>query len=178
MKNLMKKINFSILMFVVMLISVSFATVKAQDENAPTQTTDKKERPSLLSELDLSPDQIQQIRRINREKQPLVRAARLRMKEANSALDKAIYDDSADESVIQTRLKEAQIAQAEFTKIRSLTEYAVRKILLPEQLVKFREVRLRFMSKIEDRANQMRNRRSNTPNQKFNNRLRKLPPNN
>lgn len=174
----MKKFNFSILMFALLLITVSFATVKAQDENVTNQTADKKERPSLLSELNLSPDQIQQIRRINREKQPLVRAARMRMKEANLALDQAIYDDLADESIIQTRLKEAQIAQAEFTKIRSLTEYAVRKVLLPEQLVKFREVRMRFMSKIENSPNQMRNQRRNTPNQRFNNRLRKLPPNN
>jgi Spy/CpxP family protein refolding chaperone len=173
----MKKFNFSILVFAILLISTSFLTLRAQDENTPNQMTDKKERPSLLSELDLLPDQIQQIRRINREKQPLIRAARMRMKEANSALDQAIYDDLADETIIQTRLKEAQTAQAEFTKIRSLTEYAVRKVLSPEQLVKFREVRLRFMSKNEFRSNERRRRRQNTPNQRFNKRLRKFPPN-
>lgn len=173
----MKKHDFSILMLVLLLVSVSFATVKAQDENAPVQATGKNGRPNLLSELDLSPDQIQQIQRVNREKQPLVRAARMRLKEANSALDKAIYDDLADESVIKTRLKEAQIAQAEFTKVRSMTEFAVRKILSPEQLVRFREIRLRFMEKNENRLNQMRSRRQIAPNQKFNNRLRKLPPN-
>lgn len=176
----MKNFNFFTLIFIGCLIMLSFSIVCGQDQQSPEQTFDQKERPNLLAELDLSPEQIRQIRLLNRERQPLVRAARQRMKDANLALDQAVYADSIDESLIQTRLKEAQMAQAEFTKIRSFTEFAVRKILTPEQLVKFREVRLKFMDSaaVEARRNQIRKRRMNNSNQRFNNRLRKLPVNN
>lgn len=175
----MKKLNLIAVIFTAFLLTVSFSTAKAQDETQPTdepkRNFNKQNRPNLLAELDLSTEQIQQIRRINREKQPLVREAKGRMLEANRVLDQSIYDDSIDESVIQTRLKEAQTAQAEFIKIRSLTEFAVRKVLTPEQLVKFREIRQRF--KERNRINQPKNRPFNNQNQKFNNRQRRLRPN-
>ena len=179
---IMKKLDFIALILTAFLLTVSFSTARAQDEVPPTdepkQSFDKQSRPNLLAELDLSTEQIRQIRRINREKQPLVREARQRMLEANRVLDQSIYDDSIDESVVETRLKEAQTAQAEFTKIRSMTEFAVRKILTPEQLVKFREIRRTFKERIENRNNQPNNRPFNNQNQRFNNRQRRQRPNN
>jgi Spy/CpxP family protein refolding chaperone len=176
----MKNFNFFSLIFTVFLLMLSFSSVCGQEpEQSPEQTFEQKKRPNLLAELGLSLEQIRQIRRINRESQPLVRAARLRMKEANLALDQAIYANTLDEAIIQTRLKEAQTAQAEFIKMRSLTEFAVRKVLLPEQLTKFREIRLKFMDDaIESRRNQKRRPALNNSNQKFNNRFRKLPAGN
>jgi len=176
----MKKLNILTLIFVGLLLTVSFRAVKAQDETAPPDATvqnfNKKPRPNLLAELELSQEQIRQIRRINREKQPLIREAQQRLGEAKRNLDQAIYADTVDESDVQTKLKEVQIAQAEVFKIRSTTEFAVRKILTVGQLVKFREVRQRFTQTIEKRQNQPRNRRLNNPNQQFNN--RQLRPNN
>ncbi|MBA3695034.1 MAG: periplasmic heavy metal sensor [Acidobacteria bacterium] len=176
----MKKLNILTLIFVGLLLTVSFRAVKAQDETAPPDATvqnfNKKPRPNLLAELELSQEQIRQIRRINREKQPLIREAQQRLGEAKRNLDQAIYADTVDESDVQTKLKEVQIAQAEVFKIRSTTEFAVRKILTVGQLVKFREVRQRFTQTIEKRQNQPRNRRLNNPNQRFNN--RQLRPNN
>lgn len=175
----MKKFNLRSLIFTAWLLTtVFFSTVSAQEEplsnDAPKQNPNQARRPNLLAELNLSPDQIQQIRRINREKQPLIREARQRVKEANSSLDKAIYADVADETEIQNRLKEAQTAQAEFHKIRSLTEYAVRKILNPDQLIKFREVRRRFADRIDGFQNQRNNRPLGAPGQKLINRQRKM----
>ena len=173
----MKNFNFFTLTFISFLVMLSFSTVWGQEQSSsPEQTVDQKGRPNLLAELDLSPEQIRQIRRLNRERQPLVRAARQRMREANLALDQAIYADTTDEAIIQTRLKEAQTAQSEFIKMRSLTEFAVRKILTPEQLIKFREVRLKFMDDaLESRRENTRKRRLNNSNQRFNNQFRKLP---
>lgn len=177
----MKKLNLLTLIFVGLLLTVSFRAVKAQDETAPTdapvQNFNKKPRPNLLAELELSQEQIRQIRRINREKQPLLREAQQQLGEAKRNLDQAIYADTVDESDVQSKLKEVQIAQAEVFKLRSTTEFAVRKILTNGQLVKFREVRQRFMQAIENRQNQPRNRRLNNPNQRFNNRPRQLRPN-
>ena len=178
----MIKLKFPTLIFAAFLIIFAFLSVEAQDEippnDAPVQNLKQPRRPNLLAELDLTPEQIQQIRRVNAEKKPLMQAAQQKMREANRNLDQAIYADNADEAVIQARLKDVQLAQAEIFKIRSMTEYAVRKILTPEQLVKFRELRSRFAERMENRPNQRRNRPMDAPNQKLLNRQPKMRPNN
>jgi len=174
----MKKLNLLTLVFTGLLLSVCFSTVSAQPElppsDAPNQNLNRKPRPNLLAELNLSPEQIQQIRRINREKQPLIREAQQRVREANRNLDAAIYADVGDETEIQSRLKEAQTAQAEVSKIRFLTEYAVRKVLNPDQLVKFREVRERFKERMESQPKKTEDRPLNAPNRRLINRVRKM----
>ena len=103
-----------------------------------------QERPNLLGELGLSPDQVQQLRRMNADRKPLIDAANKRLREANRSLDQAIYGDSVDPAEFQIRLKEFQDAQAEVARIRFESELNVRRILTPDQLVRFREVRRRF----------------------------------
>jgi Spy/CpxP family protein refolding chaperone len=107
-----------------------------------------------------------------------VREAQQKWREANRRLDQAIYADNADETEIQARLKDAQAAQAELIKIRSATEFAVRQILTPDQLVKFRDIRRRFMERMENLPKRLKNRSLNTPNRELLNRQRRLRPNN
>lgn len=177
----MKKFNRTILVFALLLLTAVFSTVRAQDEtapnDAPTQNLNQKRRPNLLAELDLSPDQVQQIRRLNREKQISRRDATQRLREANKTLDAAIYADNADETEIQEKLKAAQSAQAEVLKIRATTEFAVRKILTPAQLIKFREIRERFMERVEEMPNSRKNRPLNAPGRRLLNRQRRLNSN-
>lgn len=179
----MKKIDFTSFILTILLVIVSFSAVTAQEEMppddaaAPQQNLKQARRPNLLSELDLSPDQIQQIRRINADKRPLVREAQQRWREANRRLDQAIYADDADETEIQARLKDAQLAQAELIKIRSATEFAVRQILTPDQLVKFRDIRQSFKERMENLPKQLKNRPLNAPNRRLLNRQRRLRPN-
>src|SRR5688572_30592904 len=66
------------------------------------------QRPNLLAELGLSPEQVQQIRRMNRERRPVMMEAQRRMREANRHLDMAIYGDAVSDAEVQTRLKEFQ----------------------------------------------------------------------
>ena len=178
----MKKFDCTSFISTILLLVISFSAVKAQDEMQPEeaapQNFNQPRRPNLLSELDLSPNQIQQIRRINADKRPLVREAQQRWREANRRLDQAIYADNADETEIQVRLKDAQVAQAELIKIRSATEFAMRQILTPDQLVKFRDIRRRFMERVENLPKQLKNRPLNAPNQRLLNRPRRLRPNN
>ncbi len=110
----------------------------SQDERA------NERRPNLLAELGLSREQIQQIRRMNQERRPTMMQAQRRMQEANRALDMAIYRDSVQDEEFQARLKDVQSAQAELARLRFESELSVRKVLTPEQLVRFREVRRRF----------------------------------
>lgn len=165
----MKKFNLFSLIFLTVLTAFSFSIVRAQNAPAQTDAPDGKavgnRRARLLDELGLSPEQMQQFRRINGEKRPAMRAAQQRLKEANRALDQAVYADAPDENAIQMRIKDVQAAQGEVIKIRSLTELAVRRILNAEQLNRFREARRRFESASdENQLNKKENRRLNQPN--------------
>lgn len=174
----MKFFNFTTLIFISLLFAFSFSAASAQEEPgtlpAPNQTVDKNQRPNLMAELGLTLDQLEQIKRINQQSKSQMRDAQQRLREANQSLDEAIYADAIDELNIKARLKDAQTAQAEVRKLRSMTELAVRRILTPEQLVKFREVRQRFMQNLENKINQPRRRQVNNLNKRINN----LRPNN
>jgi len=105
--------------------------------------------------------------------------AQRRVREATRNLDRAIYADALNENEITARLKDLQNAQAEIAKLRSSNELEVRKILTPEQLVKFRELRQRFAEVRENfdnrRNNQPDNPNRNAPNRRFNRQLRRIP---
>lgn len=115
-----------------------------QDGDHPVAERPQDPRFNLLRQLGLSREQIQQIRRMNAARRPLIRAAQGQFREANRLLDAAIYADEINEEDVRARLKDVQLAQAELTRIRSLDELAVRRVLTVEQLVKFRELRSRF----------------------------------
>ena len=120
--------------------------VEGQEQNAqrPTDNRPQDIRGNALRQLGLSHEQIQQIRRITAQRKPLMEDAQKRLREANRALDETIYADQVSETDVQARLKEVQLAQAEVAKIRFMNEFAIRRILTPEQLVRFRELRQRF----------------------------------
>lgn len=178
----MKKFNLPVLIFTALSLIFLLAPVSAQVEtppgDAPRRNLDQPRRPNLLAELNLSPDQIRQIRLLNREQQPIIRAAKRRVHEAKQSLDEAIYADNADEAGIQTRLKELQTAQAELFKVVATTEYAVRKTLNPDQIVRFREVRRRHQERMNNLPKNPNNRALDAPERKMLNRERRLRRNN
>ena len=158
----MKKFSLLHLIFAGLFLVFSFSAAKAQnrmqqqtDENLQT---DESRRPNLLRELGLTPDQIGQLRRLNQEYQPVLRESQRRLRDAKKALDEAIYADRDNEAEIQSRLREVQSAQMEVIKNRTLTERAVRRILTPQQLTKFRNLRGQFMQK-NNRPERLRQRR-------------------
>jgi Spy/CpxP family protein refolding chaperone len=101
--------------------------------------------------------------------------AQKRLREANRNLDLAIYADSIDETSIQFQLKEVQTAQAEVQKIRAMSELEIRKILTPEQLVIFRDLRENFANRLRNNQQRRQNRRQNNKNRPINNQNRNLP---
>ena len=121
------------------------------------------DRGQLLRELGLSQEQFQQIRRMNQERKPVMEAAHRRLNEANRALDQAIYADTLNEQDIEAKVKEAQAAQADMVRLRFMNELQVRKILTPEQLVKFRDLREKFERMREDFKERIDDRRPNMP---------------
>jgi Spy/CpxP family protein refolding chaperone len=79
------------------------SAVQAQEEKPLEfeQKSDRKSRPNLLAELNLTSEQIREIRRINQENRPSIRLAHERLRDANRNLDKAIYADNIDEAALQ-----------------------------------------------------------------------------
>lgn len=152
------------LFFLICLLTTSVA-VTAQQTPQPENATNETRRPNLLAELGLSPEQVQQIRRMNQANHPAKMDAQRRMQEANRDLDLAIYSETVSEAEFQRRLKDFQDAQAELVRLRFEGELAVRKILTPEQLVRFRELRRRFAElRQSGPANRRRGRRGDPLN--------------
>ncbi len=122
----------------------------AQEQRPPMPPPDiqagspNEPKPNLFLELGLSREQIQAIRRLNAERKPIEQEARRRFQDANRELNMAIYGDTPNDEVIQTRLKEFQAAQAELARIKFTNELAVRRVLTADQLNKFRTLRQRF----------------------------------
>jgi len=178
----MKKLNSIGAFILAAFLAFGFSPVIAQNESAPNDSKRQIEgnrRPNLLAELDLSRQQIHEIRRINQENRISRRLAQERLREANRNLDRAIYADTVEESNVQLLIKELQAAQTETIKFRAAGELAIRKVLTLQQLAKFRELRNQFKEQNQLRPKQRQNRPRNFPDRPFNNERQKpLPPNN
>ena len=164
------------LLFALLFLTLGFSAVAAQNiDNVKNQQFDEPERPQLLRELGLRPEQIRRMKMINGENRDKMREANFRLHEARKNLDAAIYSDNADDALVETKLREFQNAQAEIAKIRVMTELAIRKILTPEQLVRFRELRARFEQFQMNRREFRQELRQNPPKRRFGKGL-KPPP--
>lgn len=101
-------------------------------------------RANMLRRLGLTDVQVASLRKMNAERLPKTESAQLRLRQANRSLDEAIYADNFSQELYESRLREVQEAQAAITRLRFEGELAIRKVLTPEQLVRFREMRERF----------------------------------
>lgn len=96
---------------------------------------------NLLMRLNLTPEQFRQLREIRRQSEPELRALGRRLHLARRALDEAVYADAVAEANVEERAREVAAAQAALVRLRALTELRVRRVLTPEQLQSFRELR-------------------------------------
>ena len=95
----------------------------------------------ILSKLDLSRDQVQRIRQITKENQPLIQSANQEAQRRRKALDEAIYGDVFDQAIVTQRVNDLAAAQSEAIKARYQNEAAIRQVLTPEQVRQFRNMR-------------------------------------
>ena len=120
------------------------ANPQTTDDRPPLQQKGDEKRPNLLRILGLSQAQMMEVRRINQSRRPHMDAAQARLRDANRALDEAIYADIFDQTSFDVRLKDVQAAQADLARLRFTNEMNIRKLLTPDQLARFRELRRRF----------------------------------
>jgi Spy/CpxP family protein refolding chaperone len=112
-----------------------------QQEEPPAAPADSAA--VLLSQLNLTPAQVAQMREIREQSVPQAQALTRRLNQARRALDESIYSDAPDEALVEQRAREVAEAQAAVVRLRALTELRVRRVLTPEQLQTFRDLRLR-----------------------------------
>lgn len=112
-----------------------------QEAQAPQTRPAQDEATGLLMQLNLSPEQIEQMRAIRGQSVPEARAQLRRRNQARHALDEAIYADVPDEALIEQRAREVGEAEAALVRLRAQAELRVRRILTPEQLQLFRTLR-------------------------------------
>lgn len=150
MKTLARKFPFAVSCgFAFALFILSAQATRAQDATpTPAQQQDStaaqinpNDPATVLGHLNLSPDQITQMRAIQGESLPQARMLNQRLNQARRALDEAIYSDNVDESLIEQRARDVADAQAALIRFRAQTEVRVRRVLTTEQLQTFRDLR-------------------------------------
>lgn len=144
-----------------LLLAVSGHKASAQgnEEGAPPAVGQENQEANWVTMLGLTPDQIARIREIRQQNRLEWQAAKQRLNQAQRALDRAIYSDDASEAVIEQRAGEVAEAQAAEVRLRARTELGIRRVLTPQQLNTFRQIR-------EERIRQAQmNRRMGNPNQ-------------
>ncbi len=173
MRYLSPKLSFLTILAALLFALPASAQSDPRPEGPPPERRMVEEgRPNLLQELGLSQGQLQDIRRMNQARRPLMEDATRKLREANRALDMAIYADSLNETDVAARLRDFQLAQGEVAKLRFQGELELRKVLTPEQLNKFRALREQFGRRRELRQER---RRGVPPAQRPLNRIRQLP---
>lgn len=125
-----------------------------------------------IQQLNLSPEQRQQIRRLTAETRDERQNTNRRLREANAALDQALDADQIDENLVEQRINEVAAAQAAQTRMRAHMEMRVRRLLNSEQIATLRRLRLQ----IRDVMNPQRPNNPNAPRRPNVDAFRPNPP--
>jgi Spy/CpxP family protein refolding chaperone len=149
------KHNGQTLTFIVAL--VFFITPPAPGQTVQEQEAASPARPQQalsgdpIQQLNLTPEQREQIRTIRQQNQAERATLNERVRETSRALEAVLDSDSPEEAVVEQRMREAAAAQAAAMRMRILTEVRIRRVLTTEQRSLLRALR--------QQANQMRRQR-------------------
>ena len=137
-----------------LLFAFSPASVRAQDESATPQRETRQDRgrfPGLRQRLNLTPEQLEQIKAIREQNKEEWRTVRQRIHQAQRALDEAVYADQTDEAMVEARARDVGEAHAAMARMRALMELKIRRVLTPEQLNTLRTLRQQRATEREQR---------------------------
>jgi Spy/CpxP family protein refolding chaperone len=126
--------------FFITVPSISGQTVQDQ-QPGPPMPQQRQFAGDPIRQLNLSPDQLEQIRTIRQHNQKERAAINERVRETNRALESVLDAESPDEALVEQRMQEASAAQAAAMRMRILTEVRIRKVLTAEQRALLRTMR-------------------------------------
>jgi Spy/CpxP family protein refolding chaperone len=87
----------------------------------------------LIRQLNLTPEQVEQIRSIRENNKSERIAIKDHLDAASRALEEALNAETPDEAIVEERVREVASAQASAMRMRILTEIRIRRVLTPEQ---------------------------------------------
>ncbi|CAN5791667.1 hypothetical protein BH20ACI3_BH20ACI3_26310 [soil metagenome] len=138
--NMIRRAILSLVAAASVLVAVPSYSLGAYQHEEP----DSQQRPpgdDPVRELNLSPEQREQVRAIREQLQAERAAINQRLRETNRALEEALDADSPDESLVEQRLRDVAVAQGAAMRMRVLSEVRIRRVLTPEQLNTLRTLR-------------------------------------
>lgn len=138
------------------VLAMPLVGVSQQPQEANAQPAVAPQDP--ITQLNLSPEQRQQIRSIREQSKDERATINRRLRETQIALDQALDSDNPNEALIEQRARERGEAEAASIRLRALTETRIRRVLTPEQNKTLRILRaqaqlLRREQRLENRAN-------------------------
>ena len=128
------------LSIVTLLMFVSAISAIAQDQPSPPAAP----AADPIQQLNLTPQQRQQIRRLTEETRVERQTTNRRVREANIALNQALDAEPVDDNVVEQRINELAAAQAAQLRMRVNLELRIRRLLYPEQLATLRRLHLQL----------------------------------
>lgn len=164
------KHNGRILTLLALLAVIGFPAVNSVSGQTAQQSTaapDPQQGGDPIRQLNLTPEQVEQIRSIRENNKAERIAIKDHLDGANRALEEAINSDTPDEAVVEQRLREAASAQASVMRMRVLTEIRIRRVLTPEQRKLLRSLQQQAQQSRRERllnnAEQRQERRDERP---------------
>jgi Spy/CpxP family protein refolding chaperone len=130
------KYNSRILTLLALLAVIGFpaaAPVCGQDVQQPAAQPEPQQGGDLVRQLNLTPEQREQIRAIRGDKQVERALINQQLRETNRALQAALEADVPDEAIVEQRVRDVAAAQASVMRMRIMTEIRIRRVLTPEQ---------------------------------------------
>src|SRR5436190_3296473 len=168
MKNEIKLKRFGLMLGTLLWFSLAAMPAKAQTPTTPADSDLQQAGPinqvPNLESLNLTPEQIKQIRTINAEMKDERQAAARRLMQAQRALAEGIDSPNQDQALIAQRSHDVAEAREAMIRLRATTETRIlHDVLTPEQRAKVREIREQNLA--QRRANQRRGGNALKPNQ-------------
>ena len=149
MRAIMKesgKFNGRILTLLALLAVIGFpataGSVSAQTVQQPSAAPEPQQGGDLIRQLNLTPEQREQIRSIRVNNSSERMAIKNHLDDANRALEDALNSETPDEALVEQRLRELAAAQAAAMRMRILTEIRIRRVLTSEQRKLLRSLQL------------------------------------
>ena len=140
------KQNGRILTLLALLAVIGFpaaaGSVSAQTAQQPASAPEPQQGGDLIRQLNLTPEQREQIRSIRVNNSGERAAIKSHLDDANRALEDALNSETPDEALVEQRLRAVASAQAAAMRMRILTEIRIRRVLTSEQRKLLRSLQL------------------------------------
>lgn len=140
------KQNGRILTLLALLAVIGFpaaaGSVSPQTAQQPASAPEPQQGGDLIRQLNLTPEQREQIRSIRVNNSGERAAIKSHLDDANRALEDALNSETPDEALVEQRLRAVASAQAAAMRMRILTEIRIRRVLTSEQRKLLRSLQL------------------------------------